>query len=132
MILKKYKFKKIFKIREINKIEWLNLWDLVTDHNLPQSWEYAVAKTACNKWEYSHFLIEDKEQKPKAIVQILYRKWWFLGGIARINRGTLIIDKNLYTQEDNLLEIVSLIFSEAKKKRWWILFFLLTLKIVLN
>lgn len=87
------------KIRETDKTVWDALWQQVDQPNLFQSWQYGSAKSVTSGWEVKRFVVEAEMEKPVAIFQLLYKRWWVIGGVGRINRGPLLLNKNATNPE---------------------------------
>ena len=111
-----------FKIKEIGKREWENLWPNFNDHNLQQSWEYGEAKCESSKFQSIHFVIIDQNKSPISLVQIFFISWGFLGGFARLNRGPLIKYKDNLFNPIIFFKVIICILNEAIRRKWWILF----------
>ena len=112
-------------IREIDREEWNTHWNLVHQSNLLQSWEYGDSKANAENWKPIRFLFESSEGRPIALAQVLTKTWGLLGGVARLNRGPLFlldIDKN-FTSHKALSFILQSLKFEARRRRWWILYF---------
>ena len=114
---------KNYTIRNIERGEWNNLWKKIDKPNLLQSWEYGEAKAEADKWEPIRLIIETKERKPIAITQVMTKTLPILGGIARINRGPLLIgDKGEKDYLNKVINCLRAIKVKANKEHWWITF----------
>ena len=111
-----------FILKEINNAEWSKIWNILEFSNLLQSWEYGEVKSL-SKWKVSRYLIENNKNVKIAIFQVLYINLKFIGGIARINRGPIFIDKNLSDDSEIIEKTIKAIIKESKKRKWRILFF---------
>ena len=114
-----------YTIEEVNQEKWSYYWSKVSHHNLVQSWEYGEAKNTADTWIPIRFLVRDNKDNPVAILQVLTKTWPLIGGIARLNRGPLLIKNNEVTIElENKIkiDILQLLISILKKNKWWVLF----------
>lgn len=89
-----------------------------------QSWEYGDAKAAAEGWRPVRFLIADEFGAPMALAQLLIRAWPLIGGIARLNRGPLLIDTELDNprRSEAILTALGVLLREAKRRWWWLTF----------
>ncbi len=109
------------KIKKITNFEYDLYWKDVFRTNLLQSWQYGCAKEFAEKWKAHLFLIYQQDNIPFALVQVLTKTVSFLGGIARINRGPLLIGRKEDREYiENMLKAIDAVIRLAKKKRWWI------------
>ena len=83
--------KKCWTASEIGEAEWRSYSAGITKLNLFQSWEYGEAKSLDRKLEVSRFVILDLQDKPRALFQVLLRRYVVIGVIARLNRGPLFL-----------------------------------------
>lgn len=101
--------------------EWESLWTCIPHANLLQSWQYGTAKEQSEGWQARRFLIADTDGKPVALAQWLTHTLPFLGGIARLNRGPLLLEA---LPEDAAMEtslgVLQALLGEARRQRWWI------------
>ena len=104
------------QVHEAGIQEWNSLWICVSKANLLQSWEYGVVKQA-DGWEPIRLIILDNNI-PIALVQCLTKTISVFGGIARINRGPVLIGDQ---SEETYLIILKKILIEAKKRNWWVI-----------
>ncbi len=114
-----------YTIEEVNQEKWSYYWSKVSHHNLVQSWEYGEAKNTAESWTPIRFLVRDNKDNPVAILQVLTKTWPLIGGIARLNRGPLLIKNNEVTIELEYkikIDILQLLISILKKYKWWVLF----------
>jgi len=118
------------KIQEIEEREWKKYWHQISDTNLIQSWEYGKAKSI-HGWKSLNFLIQNSSLEPIALAQIIEKTIPILGGVARLNRGPLIINSD---KNESDLNVKSIIINKlkivAKKRKWWL--FLITPEILNN
>lgn len=113
---------KKWKLKEITFDEWEKHWQYCSMTNLLQSWEYGAAKEEVEGWQAKRYLILNDEGGPVALVQVLVKGFPVLGGIARINRGPLIL--NNYSDENELpikLAALSALLREGRHQRWWMM-----------
>ena len=109
--------------RELQRGEWNQLWSQIEKTNMLQSWEYGDAKRKSENWTPVRLLFEDQNNKPIGIAQILTKTIPLIGGIARLNRGPLILDL-----QDDLdsslikLEIMKHLKKVSKNRRWWLFY----------
>lgn len=108
--------------REIHRQEWDIYWDKIEFSNLLQSWEYGEAKNSSQGWIPLRYAIETVDGEVIAIAQILTRTLPFLGGVARLNRGPLLLTEFTDPNSDNYLEVLKSVLMLKKEKRWWLFF----------
>jgi len=112
-----------YKCREIGEFEWEVHWPNVAKSNLIQSWEYGKAKSMSEGWKPIRYLWEDVSGNPIALAQILTKSVSVWGGIARLNRGPLLIGCENFSDDTSIKsELISALKKLAKIKRWWVLF----------
>lgn len=100
--------------------EWENYWSRCSPTNLLQSWQYGVAKEQSEHWGAHRFLVGDAEGRPAALVQVLSRELPLIGGIARINRGPLLLaDLPVQDAEIVMVDALRALLQEARRRRWW-------------
>jgi lipid II:glycine glycyltransferase (peptidoglycan interpeptide bridge formation enzyme) len=111
----------IFHVKEISLDQWNKHWQCMPKANMLQSWQYGVAKEQAEGWHALRFLISDNSGHPVALAQILIRSFFLLGGVARLNRGPLLLDE---LPDDQMVERVlgalRAILREALQRRWWV------------
>ena len=111
-----------FKIKEIEESEWKKYWNQISHTNLLQSWEYGQAKSI-HGWKSINLLIQNSLSGSIAIAQILEKKMFILGGVARLNRGPLIINSDKKECDMNLKSIIiEKLKVVAKRRKWWLFF----------
>lgn len=113
------------QLREIDREEWNRHWPSVRHANLLQSWEYGDAKAMAEGWRAVRFLIEEEPGVPIAIAQVLARAWPIIGGVARLNRGPLLLldaDPNSPQAADRALRALSTLLAEGRRRRWWLFY----------
>ena len=94
----------MYTIKEIEFLEWEEQWQKCQHVNLLQSWQYGDAKQNVENWVAHRFIILDENEDEIALTQILVKRIPFLGSIARINRGPIIIGQNEEKQNQELKE----------------------------
>jgi len=112
------------QLHEIDRETWNQFWPRVDFANMMQSWEYGDAKAAAEGWRPVRFLIADESGAPMALAQVLVRAWPLIGGIARLNRGPLLIDTGLDDprRSEATLTALGVLLREARHRRWWLTF----------
>lgn len=107
-------------VRQLERDEWVEHWRKCNMGNMLQSWEYGVAKTLAEDWKAYRFLVCDNMEKPVGLAQILAKELPVLGGIARLNRGPVIIGEQANARQIPLkLAMISIIRLETRRRRWW-------------
>lgn len=109
-----------WQIRQVSHSEWSGYWADCADQNLLQSWEYGEAKRQSDGWIPHRLVVFDRIDKPIALVQVLTRSLPILGGIARINRGPLLLNGSANEDVQLKIDTLHLLMSEARRQRWWI------------
>ncbi|MDA9287284.1 peptidoglycan bridge formation glycyltransferase FemA/FemB family protein [Amylibacter sp.] len=111
---------KNWQIHKLSQEEWDVQWGYCMKANLMQSWQYGEAKLCVEGWKPVRLLVSDDQKNPIALVQVLTRMLPIFGGIARINRGPIMI--NSKSEEDNIgliFAVLKLVLKEARHSRWW-------------
>jgi|APSaa5957512535_1039671.scaffolds.fasta_scaffold31103_1 dTDP-4-amino-4,6-dideoxygalactose transaminase len=111
-----------WKLKEITFNEWEGYWQHCTATNLLQSWEYGTAKEKAEGWQAKRYLILNNKGDSVALAQVLVKELPVLGGIARINRGPLIL--NNYSGKNELsikFAALSALLEEGRRRRWWMM-----------
>src|SRR5688572_14211409 len=86
-----------------------------------QCWQYGAAKEQAENWVSVRLLIEDKQGCAIALSQFLVKKLSFLGGVARLNRGPLLIGSvEPGREEEAALSVIGALLRECKRRRWWL------------
>ena len=80
------------RVRDAPLEEWDVQWLRCQHTNLLQSRQYGSAKEESNGWRSVRLIVDDRDRQPVALAQVLIRAFPVLGGIARLNRGPLLID----------------------------------------
>lgn len=121
MLFRKQGKRNKYQIEEVSLIKWESLWAKISKTNLLQSWQYGTAKEQGEGWHALRFVISDASGRPLAIAQFLTRIWPVVGGIARINRGPLLLDE--HPVEEGLrisIEIIKRLMVAIRNKRCWV------------
>lgn len=101
--------------------EWDHLWLQVAQPNLVQSWEYGDAKGAVSGWKPVRYLFEDQNGEPQALMQALVKPIPYLGGIARINRGPLLLgQRDVECDSQRKLYTLQTLMKLSRDCRWWV------------
>ncbi len=112
----------MFHVKEVSLEKWDIHWQHVLKANLLQAWEYGAAKEKAEGWCALRFLVSDSNGHPVALAQMLTRGLPLLGGIARLNRGPLLLDELPEDQSvTKTLEVLRALLREARRRRWWVM-----------
>ena len=111
---------KRWKIRPVLKNEWDGYWRVCSNPNLLQSWEYGQAKEDSGRWKAQRLVICNENNKPIALVQVLTWCLPILGGVARINRGPLLLINESKDELQLMIDTLSVLMREARRQRWWV------------
>jgi hypothetical protein len=112
---------KQWKIQLVTNDQWAQQWQNCVHTNLPQAWEYGTAKKEADGWETKRILFSNTANVPVALVQVLFRSIPVLGGIARINRGPLLIGDRKCENAVISLDVIYALLRYARKQHWWII-----------
>ena len=86
-----------------------------------QSWFYGESKAKSDNLEAKYLALEEKSEIV-SIVQILIKKIPFVGSLARINRGPIVVGKvNEIEKNEILINSISRVIQECKRRRWLML-----------
>ena len=86
-----------------------------------QCWQYGDVKVETSKWNVVRFLIMNEDGKTVALAQALSMTLPLIGGLARMNRGPLIIKRSERGQDSkDIFNIIRALLNEFKKRRWWL------------
>lgn len=111
-----------WQARALSRDEWESYWQCCSMTNLMQSWQYGEAKEQAEGWQAKRYLIVDEREQPIALAQMLTRVWPILGGIARLNRGPLLLADHFADTEVSLeLQALLVLLREARRQHWWLL-----------
>ena len=111
----------MFHLNEITFEQWSGYWKRIPKANLLQSWQYGEAKAQAEGWRVVRFLISGNTDQPFALAQMLTRSYPLFGGIARLNRGPLLLDD--FPEDQSVakkLEIIEALLIEVRHRRWWV------------
>ena len=114
----------LLQVKELTREHWDRHWQQVHQANLTQSWQYGTAKEQAQGWRALRFLISDGNGRPVALAQVLTHTLAFFGGIARLNRGPLLLE--VLPEEEatrTSLAVLQVLLGEARRRRWWIVQF---------
>jgi lipid II:glycine glycyltransferase (peptidoglycan interpeptide bridge formation enzyme)/dTDP-4-amino-4,6-dideoxygalactose transaminase len=110
-----------WKIRYLSFEDWEKYWSSCSQVNIIQSWQYGAAREQIGPWKARRYLILDQKENPIALAQILFITLPLVGGIARLNRGPiLLVDSNLEDEEALKLRSIEVLVREARRQRWWL------------
>lgn len=111
----------MFHLKEVSLDQWDIHWMHMPKANLLQSWQYGAAKEQAEGWRALRFLVSDSSGNPFALVQMLTRSLPLLGGIARLNRGPLLLEELPEDQTiESVLGVLRVLLREARRRRWWV------------
>lgn len=111
-----------YRYREINREEWKCHWSRISQSNLMQSWEYGDAK-ADDGWRPIRYVFEELGGQPVALAQLLVKTWSIFGGVARLNRGPVLIKVDGSKTDDSAkLVVIKMLEEIAREKKCWLLF----------
>jgi len=86
-----------------------------------QCWQYGDAKVETSRWNAVRFLIMNEDGNAVALTQVLFMTVPLIGGIARMNRGPLLINESENEQDSkDIFNIISALLGEFIKRRWWL------------
>lgn len=112
----------MFHVKELTFEQWGSHWQHVSKTNILQCWQYGEAKKQAEGWRVVRFLILNNNDQPIALAQMLSRSLPLLGGIARLNRGPLLLDEPPVDQTIvRVVESLRALLREARRRRWWVL-----------
>lgn len=104
-----------------NKKDWNDLLHRCEHVNMLQTWEYGEAKQSVEGWIPVRSLIVDGD-KPLGIAQTLVKKIPFFHGVARINRGPIILSEHCTPCHDMFLKLLCFLYNYWVKQKKMILF----------
>ena len=111
----------MFHVKEVFLEQWDNHWQRLPKANMLQCWQYGTAKEQADGWRALRFLVSESGERPVALAQILTRSLPLLGGIARLNRGPLLLDELPEDQTiERALEVLRTLLREARRRCWWV------------
>jgi lipid II:glycine glycyltransferase (peptidoglycan interpeptide bridge formation enzyme) len=110
-----------WQMNSLSRDDWESYWSLCKNTNLLQSWQYGEAKERSEGWKAQRFMIVNENKQPIALAQVLTKTLPFLGRIARMNRGPLLLkDSSLNAEGPLKLLALRVILREAQSSRYWI------------
>lgn len=101
--------------------EWEKLWIGCKRKTLPQTWEYGSAKVAAEFWQAQRYVIHDDYNVPMALFQVLVKGLPGFGGVARVNRGPLMLCDQPEGDHSLALCVIAVLVREARRRRWWMM-----------
>ena len=111
----------IYYVKEVSFDQWSIHWQQVHKTNVLQSWEYGSAKELSENWKILRFLVSDSNGHAVALAQMLTRTIPLFGGIARLNRGPLLLNQFPEDQKiERCLNVIQAILREGRRRRWWV------------
>lgn len=108
----------------IEKAEWSVLWSRVEFPCLTQSWEYGEAKRR-EGWKPYRYVLKDPDGNSVGVMQVLDKSLPLLGGVARINRGPLMMSSDVrsFFAPQEVEKIAKAVKKISLRKRWWYTFY---------
>ena len=111
-----------WRLRQIDsKTEWESLWLGCRRKSLPQTWEYGSAKAMAEGWQVQRFVVLDENDLPTALFQVLVKGLPGLGGVARVNRGPLMLRDETDGFNHLSLHAIAVLVRESRRHRWWMM-----------
>ena len=111
-----------WQAKALSRDEWEVYWQRCHMTNMLQSWQYGEAKEQSERWKVQRFLIMDENEQPIALAQLLTWILPFIGGIARLNRGPLLLSDQSADAEVHLkLAALRVLLRVARRQHWWLL-----------
>ena len=111
----------MYFVKEVNYSDWNENFQNCQKTNMLQCWQYGDAKVETSKWNVVRFLIMNEDGKAVALAQALSMTLPLIGGIARMNRGPLLIKRSESGQDSkDIFNIITALLDEFKKRRWWL------------
>lgn len=112
----------MYTVREVDYPEWQTHFKSCQQTNMLQHWQYAVAKERAEKFKAVRFLVVDEDGKGVALAQFLSKTIPFIGGVARMNRGPLLIGRiDCEKRVEMVSDVMVALQNEARKRRWWLM-----------
>jgi lipid II:glycine glycyltransferase (peptidoglycan interpeptide bridge formation enzyme) len=109
----------VYSIQEATYPKWQKHIQNCQKTNMLQFWQYGDAKAKSSRWRANRFLIIDEDTNIIGFAQILSLEVPLIGGIARMNRGPMLISG--YENSQELVKVFSALFEEFKKRRWFLI-----------
>ena len=111
----------MYLVKEVNYSDWKENFQNCQKTNMLQCWQYGNAKVETSKWNVVRFLIMNEDGNAVALAQALSMTLPLIGGIARMNRGPLLMQRSESGQDNkHIFNIISALLDEFKKRRWWL------------
>jgi len=108
-------------VKEVNYSDWKENFQNCQKINMLQCWQYGDAKVETSRWSVVRFLIMNEDGNAVALAQVLFMTLPLIGGIARMNRGPILISEVEIVQDRNtLFNVIMALFKEFKKRHWWL------------
>ena len=99
----------------IDKKEWDPLFNQIEKSNLLQSWNYGEVKKQVGGWLANRVFII-KNDEVIGLMQYLEKRFFFLGGIVRINRGPLWLKPQSNEEMTGIYHLISKQFGFRKRR----------------
>lgn len=111
-----------WQARALSRDEWEGYWQRCPMTNLLQSWQYGAAKEQAEGWKVQRLLVTNEHGQPAALAQVLLRVIPIVGGIARLNRGPLLLtDLSADAEVPLKLAALRVLLRESRRQRLWML-----------
>lgn len=111
----------MYLVKEVNYLDWKENFQNCQKTNMLQCWQYGDAKVETSRWNVVRFLIMNQDGKAVALAQALSMTLPLIGGIARMNRGPLLINRSKNGQDSkDISGIIAALLDEFKKRQWWL------------
>lgn len=109
-----------YAVREVSRPEWEACVQDCRHINLLQCWQYGDAKEATGSWRAVRFVVSGADSIAVGLAQFLVRDLPVVGGIARLNRGPLLIGTPHISREKVAVDVVAALLDECRRRRWWV------------
>ncbi|MBF0341432.1 MAG: GNAT family N-acetyltransferase [Magnetococcales bacterium] len=111
-----------WQVREVLQPEWEQHWANGMQTSLLQAWEYGEAKARAEGWRVCRLLVVNDSGTPTGLAQLLIRPIWGVGGIARLNRGPILMRRQADANPAaKRLAVLWVLMREARQRHWWVL-----------
>ena len=105
----------MYLVKEVNYSDWKENFQNCQKTNMLQCWQYGDAKVETSKWNVVRFLVMDRNDNAVALAQALCITLPLIGGIARMNRGPLLIKRSESEQDSkDIFNIITALLDEFK------------------
>ena len=112
----------MYSVKVATYPEWQKHIQNCQKTNMLQFWQYGDAKSEISKWKANRLLIIDDDKKPIGLAQVLSLDAPLIGGVARMNRGPMLIGNfENNKRAEVLIKAFSSLFVEFKRRRWWLI-----------